>query len=339
MLSLWLGQRMQIDQLKRREFITLLGYATAWPLAARAQQPTLPVIGFMSTRSPEDHRDVVTAFRRGLGEGGRIEGKNLIIEFRWAYGHYDRMAALAGELVSQRVAVLVAAGGNPSALAAKAATSTIPIVFGSGDPIKSGLVASLNRPGGNATGVNIITNDIEPKRLGLLRELFPGAAPFGVLLNPKFPPAAQQALDITEAARTIGRSVVFLNASTDSELDAAFAALPSPRIVAMLVAADPYFDTRRDRIIAFMAQEKLPALYHLREHAVAGGLMSYGPSLSEAYREIGIYAARILNGEKPADLPVMQSVKFELVINLKTANTLGLTILPGILAIADEVIE
>ena len=208
--------------------MTLLGgAAAAWPLATRAQQPTLPVIGFMSTRSPEDHRHVVAAFRRGLGEGGRIEGKNVIIEFRWAYGQYDRMAALAGELVSQRVAVLVAAGGDPSALAAKAATSTIPIVFGSGDPIKSGLVASLNRPGGNAMGVNIITNDIEPKRLGLLHELFPGAAPFGVLLNPKLPPAAQQALDITEAARTIGRSVVFLNASTDSELDAAFAALPS----------------------------------------------------------------------------------------------------------------
>jgi len=325
--------------MKRRGFITLLGGAVAWPLAARVQQAALPVIGFLSSRSPENHRHVVAAFRRGLGEGGLIEGKNAIIEFRWAHGQYDRLAALATELVRHRVAVLVAAGGDPSALAAKTATSTIPIVFGSGDPIKSGLVASLNRPGGNATGVNIITNDIEPKRLGLLHELFPGAAPFGALLNPKFPPAAQQALDITEAARTIGRSVVFQNARIDSELDAVFATLPRQRIVAMLVAADPFFDTRRDRIIAFAAQEKLPAIYHFREHAVAGGLMSYGPSLSEAYREIGIYAARIVNGENPAELPVMQSVKFELVINLKTAKALGFEFPPTFSARADEVIE
>jgi putative tryptophan/tyrosine transport system substrate-binding protein len=235
--------------------------------------------------------------------------------------------------------VLVAAGGDPSALAAKAATSTIPIVFSSGDPIKSGLVASLNRPGGNATGVYVLTSDPETKRLGLLHELLPGAALFGALLNPKYPPAAQQALELAEAARTVDRPVVFLNASTDAELDAAFATLARQRAVAMLVAADPFFDTRRGQIIAFAAQQKLPAIYHFREYAVAGGLMSYGVSLPEAYREVGIYAARILNGAKPADLPVMQSVKFELVINLKTAKTLGFEFPPTFSARADEVIE
>ena len=274
-----------------------------------------------------------------MGEGGLIEGKNVVIEFRWARGEYDRLPALAAELVSRQVAVLVAAGGDSSARAAKAATTTIPIVFGSGDPIKAGLVASLNRPGGNATGVHILSNDLEPKRLGLLHELFPGGALFGALLNPKFPPAAQQALELAEAARTIGRPVVLLNASTDAELDAAFATLARQRVAAMLVAADPFFDTRRDQIIAFAAQQKLPAIYHFREYAVAGGLMSYGVSLSEAYRGVGIYAARILNGEKPANLPVMQSVKFELVINLKTAKTLGFEFPPTFSARADEVIE
>ena len=318
--------------------MTLLGGAAAtWPLAARAQQTTMPVIGFMSSRSPEDSANVVAAFRRGLG--GLIEGKNVVIEFRWARGEYDRLPALAAELMSRRVAVLVAAGGDPSALAAKAATSTIPIVFGSGDPIKAGLVASLNRPGGNATGVDILSNDLEPKRLGLLHELFPGAALFSALLNPKFPPAATQALELAEAARAVGRPVVFLNASTDAELDAAFATLARQRVMAMLVAADPFFDTRRDKIIAFAAQQKLPAIYHFREYAVAGGLMSYGVSLSEAYRQVGIYAARIFDGAKPADLPVMQSVKFELVINLKTAKTLGFEFPPTFSARADEVIE
>jgi putative ABC transport system substrate-binding protein len=326
--------------MRRREFITLLGgAAAAWPLAARAQQPAVPVIGFMSSRSPEDSVTVVAAFHRGLGAGGLTEGKNVVIEFRWARGEYDRLPALAAELVSRQVAVLVAAGGDPSARAAKAATTTIPIVFGSGDPIKAGLVASLNRPGGNATGVHILSNDLEPKRLGLVHELFPGAALFGALLNPKFPPAAQQALELAEAARTIGRPVVFLNASTDAELDAAFATLARQRVVAMLVAADPFFDTRRDQIIAFATQQKLPAIYHFREYAVAGGLMSYGVSLSEAYRGVGIYAARILNGEKPANLPVIQSVKFELVINLKTAKTLGFEFPPTFSARADEVIE
>jgi putative ABC transport system substrate-binding protein len=325
--------------MKRREFITLIGGATAWPLAAGAQQPAMPVIGFMSSRSPEDSVHVVAAFRKGLGEGGLVEGKNVVIEFRWARGEYDRLPALAAELVSRRVAVLVAVGGDSSALAAKAATSTIPIVFSSGDPIKHGLVASLNRPGGNATGVYPLTNDLEPKRLGLLHELFPGAALFGALLNPKYAAAAQQALELAEAARKIGQPIVLLNASTDAELDAAFATLARQRVVALLVAADPFFDTRRDQIITFAAQQKLPAIYQFREYAVAGGLMSYGVSLPEAYREVGIYAARILNGAKPEDLPVMQSVKFELVINLKTAKALGLEFPPMLLARADEVVE
>ena len=327
--------------MKRREFITALGGAAmTWPFKVRAQQPAMPVIGFMSSRSPEDSVNVVAAFRRGLDEGGRVEGKNVIIEFRWARGEYERLSALAGELISRPVAVLVSAGGDPSARAAKAATSTIPIVFGSGDPIKAGLVASLNRPGGNATGVHILTNDLEPKRLGLLHELFPGAAPLGALLNPKFPPAAEQARELAEAARTIGRPVVFMNASNDADLDAAFATLARQSVMAVLVAADPFFDTRRDRIIALAAQQKLPAIYHFRENAVAGGLMSYGVSLFEAYRQVGIYTATDSRwreaGGPPGDAV---DVKFELVINLKTAKALGLEVPPTFSARADEVIE
>jgi putative ABC transport system substrate-binding protein len=326
-------------QMKRRQFIALLGGTTlAWPLAARAQQ-AMPVVGFMSARSPEDSVTALAAFRRGLSEGGLIEGKNVVVEFRWARGEYDRLPALAAELVSRRVAMLVAVGGTPSALAAKAATSTIPIVFASSDPIKYGLVASLNRPGGNVTGVNILSIDVEPKRLGLLRELFPGAALFGALLDPKFPPAVQQALDIAEAARKLGQSLVFVNASTDAELDAAFASLVRQRVVAMLVTGDPFFDTRRDQIITFAAQLKLPAIYHFREYVAAGGLMSYGTSQLEAYHQVGIYAARILSGAKPADLPVIQAVKFEFVINLKAAKVLGVTFSDNLLSLADEVIE
>src|SRR5262249_29338890 len=236
--------------MKRREFMTLLGGAAAWPLAARAQQQSMPVIGFMSSRSPEDSVNVLTAFRRGLGEGGLIEGENVAIEFRWARGAYQELPALAAELVSRRVAVLVAVGGDPSALAAKAATSSIPIVFASTDPIKSGLVASLNRPGGNATGVYLSTEELEPKRLGFLHELFPHDALFGALINPKRQSSTDQALELTEAARKISRPIVVLNASTDAELEAAFATLARQRVAAMLEAADAIFDTLRDRIIA-----------------------------------------------------------------------------------------
>ena len=326
--------------MRRREFITLVGGAAAgWPLAARAQQGTLPVIGFMSSRSPEDSQSVLAAFRKGLSEGGLIEGKNVVTEFLWARGDFGRLPAFAAELVSRRVAVIVAAGGDVSGLAAKAATSTIPIVFGSGDPIKSGLVASLNRPGGNATGVYILANDLESKRLGLLHELFFSAALFGVLLNPEFPPTTQGAAELRATASTIGQPLTFLNASTDAELDAAFAALTKQHVTAILTVANPFFDTRRDKIITFAAQQKLPTMYHFREYVMEGGLMSYGPSLGEAYREVGVYAAKILNGAKPSDLPVLQSTKFELVINLKTANALGLTIPASFLSLADELIN
>jgi putative ABC transport system substrate-binding protein len=268
-----------------------------------------------------------------------VEGKNVLIEFRWARGDFDRLPAFASELVSKQVALIVAAGGDPSALAAKAATSIIPIVFGSSDPIKAGLVASLNRPGGNATGVYNLVNDLQAKRLGLFHGLFPNAASFGVLLDSKFPPTVREVQELTEAARTINQPLAFLNASTDAELDTAFAALAQQRVTAMLLTASPFFDSRRDKIIAFAAQQKLPAMYHFREYVVDGGLMSYGTSLAEVYREVGAYAAKILNGATPSDLPVLQTDKIELVINLKTAERLGLTIPASFLSLADELID
>jgi putative ABC transport system substrate-binding protein len=325
--------------MRRREFIALIAStAICYPLVARAQQKALPVLGFMSSRSPEDSQSVLAGFRKGLSESGLVEGKGLIIEFRWARGDFGRLPAHAAELVRDRVAVIVAAGAEPSALAAKAATSTIPIVFVSGDPIKAGLVASLNRPGGNATGVYNLTNDLETKRLGLLHELFPGATLFGVLLDPRSSSAERQAAELRAAASTIGQPLTFLNASTDAELDAALAALRQHPVTAMLLLGNPFFDTNRNKIIAFAAQQKLPAMYHFREYVVDGGLMSYGTSLGEAYREVGVYAAKILNGAKPSDLPVLQSTKFELVINLKTAKTLGLTIPASFLSLADELV-
>jgi putative ABC transport system substrate-binding protein len=336
---------MQFDQLKRRElhrreFITLLGSAVAWPLTARAQQPAIPVIGFLSARSPEDSTHLVPAFAAGLAEGGYVEGQNLAIEFRWARGRYDLLPAMAAELVSRRVAVLTAAGGEPSALAAKGATSSIPIVFGiGGDPVALGLVESFSRPGGNATGVTLLTNLMEPKRLGLLRELAPGVPLIGVLLNPKFAPAARQLQQIEEAARSINQRILVAKASTDEELEAAFETFTSERVGALLVTADPYFDTRREQIVGFAARQRLPAIYQFREYAVAGGLLSYGVSITDAYRNYGVYAARILKGAKPADLPVLQPTKFETVINLKTANALGVKISDNLLSLADEVIE
>ena len=262
--------------MKRREFITLIGGAATWPLAAWAQQKTLAVIGFMSSRSPEDSQSVLAGFRKGLSEGGIVEGKDAVIDFRWARGDFGKLPALAAELVRDRVAVIMAAGGSPSALAAKAATSTIPIVFVSSDPVKAGLVASLNRPGGNATGVYNLVNELEAKQLGLLHELFPGAILFGVLLDPKFPPAERQAAGLRAAASTIGQPLTFLNASTDAELDSALAALRQQRVTAMLPLGNPFFDTNRKKIIAFAAEQKLPAMYHFREYVVDGGLMSYG---------------------------------------------------------------
>jgi putative tryptophan/tyrosine transport system substrate-binding protein len=327
--------------MRRREFITLIGgAAVAWPLVARAQQPAMPLVGFMSARSPGDSAHLVAAFRRGMGEGGFVEGQNVAVEYRWANGEYDRMPALAADLVNRRVAVLVATGGDVSALAAKRATSTIPIVFGSGsDPVAIGMVASINRPGGNVTGVNVLTNQMEPKRLGLLHELVPGVPLIGVLMNQNFPPAARQLLDLEEASRTIGQRLFVAKASNDTELDAAFTALAQQQVRALLVAADPYFDTRRERIVAFAAQHRLPAMYQFREYAAAGGLVSYGVSLSEAYRLEGAYTAKILKGEKPSDLPVQLLVKTELVINLKAAKALGFEFPATFSARADEVIE
>jgi ABC-type uncharacterized transport system substrate-binding protein len=250
--------------MKRREFIALLGGAATWPLAARAQQPPpLPIIGFMSARGPEDSAYLLEAFRRGLAEGGFVQGQNVAIEFRWAHGQYDRLPAIAADLVSRRVNVITAVGGDPSPIAAKHATSTIPIVFGVGsDPVSAGLVESFNRPGGNVTGVTVLTNVMEPKRLGLLRELAPGAPLIGVLLNPNFPPAALQLQQIEQAARGVGQQITVARASTDEELDAAFATLIKERVDALLVADDPYFDTRRERIIGFAARQRLPAIYH-----------------------------------------------------------------------------
>ena len=324
--------------MKRREFITLLGGAAAWPLGARAQQQPMPVIGFMSARAPEDSAHLLAAFRRGLAEGGYVEGQNVSVEFRWARGQYDLLPAMAADLVSRRVSVLVAVGGDPSPRAAKRATSTIPIVFGvGGDPISEGLVESFNRPGGNATGDTLYTNIMEPKRLGLLRELVPGVPLIGVLLNPSLAP--YQLPQIEEAARSIDQRILVAKASTDEELMAAFTALTVERVGALLVAADPYFDTRRDQIVGFAERQRLPAIYHFREYAVAGGLLSYGVSVTDGYRQRGVYTARILRGAKPADLPVLQPTKFETVINLKTAKALGIKISDNLLSLADEVIE
>jgi putative ABC transport system substrate-binding protein len=328
--------------MKRREFITLLGgAAVALPLGARAQQPAMPVIGFLSSRSPDESKHLVAAFRTGLQTaGGYVEGQNVAIEYRWAEGQYGRLPELAADLVRRGVVVLVTTGGEPSALAAKAATSTIPIVFtAGGDPVKFGLVASLNRPGGNATGVSLLTTAPEAKRLGLLKELVPIAGVFGVLINPNYQGAEAQSREVQEAARAIGRQIQIVYAGNDQELEAAFATLIQQRTTALLVSADPFFDTRRDRIVALAAQFKLPAIYQFRDYAVAGGLLSYGINITDGYRQVGIYTGQVLQGAKPADLPIYQSIKFELVINLKTAKALGVKISDNLLSIADEVIE
>jgi putative ABC transport system substrate-binding protein len=327
--------------IKRRAFIALLGGAAAgWPLVARAQQAAMPVIGFLSSRAPEDSPHLVVAFRHGLADGGFVEGQNVAIEYRWARGQYDLLPGMAAELVSRRVNVLTAAGGEPSALAAKRATSTIPIVFGLGsDPISVGLVESWNRPGGNATGITLLTRALEPKRLGLLREVVPGVTLVGVLLNPSFPTADRQLEEIEEAARAIDQRIVVAKARSDAELDMALATLSKEGAGALLVCADAYFDTRRDRIVDFARRQRLPAIYQFREYAIAGGLLSYGVSVTDAYRQYGVYTANILKGAKPADLPVLQPTKFEFVINLKTARALGLKISDNLLSLADEVIE
>ena len=327
--------------IRRREFITLLGgAAAAWPLVARAQQPGMPVIGFLSTRASYESEYLTAAFRRGLAENGYVDGQNLILEYRWAEGQYDRLPALASELVRRSVAVLFAAGGDATALAARAATSTIPIICIVGsDPVKLGLVASYNRPGGNITGMSILTSSLEPKRLGLLRELVPQATTLGVMLNPNNPPAERQLRDLQDAARAIGLQLHVLQASNDREIETAFESVPLHRIPALAVAADPFFNSRRDKLVALAARHAVPAMYQFREYPVAGGLMSYGIDISDAYRQVGVYAGRVLKGEKPADLPVLQPTKFEFVINLKTAKALGVKLSDHLLSLADEVIE
>ena len=294
----------------------------------------------MSGRSPDDSVRVVAAFRDGLGEAGFVDGQNVTIEYRWGLGQYDRMPALAADLVNRHVAVLVGVGGDVSAVAAKQATATIPIVFGlGGNPVKAGLVESLNRPGGNATGFTLLTSELEAKRLGMLHDLVPGAAVIGALLNPNFPPAVSQLQQLEEAARTINQKISVLKAGNDTELDAAFASLVEQKVGALLVTADPYFDTRRDRFIALAQQNRLPTMYQFRDYAVAGGLISYGPSITDMYRQAGVYTGQILKGAKPADLPVLQPTKFEFVVNLKTAKALRLVIPAGLISYADEVIE
>jgi len=326
--------------MRRRQFIVLVGAAAVWPWLATAQQPTAPVIGFMSGRSPDDSKHLLAAFRQGLGEAGFAEGQNVTIEYRWALGQQDRLPALAADLVKRPVTVIAALGGDASATAAKLATSTIPIVFGIGaDPVEAGLVDSVGRPGRNATGYTLLTRGLEPKRLGLLRDLLPNAAMIAVLYNPTSRPAAAQLEALEKAAQIISQRLSIFPVSNDTELGASLASIQQQRVSALLLAGDPYFDTRRDRIIMFAAQNKLPAIFQFREYAVAGGLMSYGPSITDSYRQAGNYVGQILKGAKPADLPVLQPTKFELVFNLKTAKALGLAIPPGLISFADEVIE
>ena len=330
--------------MKRREFIAFAAGAVAspiaWPAAARAQQPAMPVVGYLQSRSAAASAHLADSFRRGLREAGFIEGQNVKIEFRWADGHFERLPAMAKELAGIPVAVLAATGGEPAVMAAKAATSTIPIVFGmSGDPVKFGLATSFNRPGKNATGMSILTATLEPKRLGLLHELVPRATTVGAFVDTKFPPAESQLQDLQQAAPQAGVTLRVFRIGTDRDIDAAFETIAHERLGALAVAASPYFDTRREKIIALAARHAVPAIYHFREYAVSGGLMSYGIDIREVHRQVGRYTGQILKGAKPGDLPIMLPTKFEFVINLKTAKALGLTVPSGLLSIADEVIE
>jgi putative ABC transport system substrate-binding protein len=329
--------------MRRRHFISLLGGAVAaWPHAVRAQQPAMPVIGFLHSASRESSVSFVAGLKRGLGEeAGFVEGRNVAIEYRWAEGLYERLPALAAELVRHPVSVLVAGGGPPSALAAKAATSTIPVVFSSGsDPVKLGIVESLNRPSGNITGVVHFYGALVAKRLELLRELVPGATAVGLLTNPSNPAEAEPDIKAArEAAHALRMELYVLPASNERDIDAVFATLSDRRLAGLVMGADPFLGSRRGQVAALAARHVMPVISNLREFAAAGGLASYGTSIADAYRQVGVYVARILNGAKPAELPVVQPVKFELIINLKTAKALGLDVPPSLLVRADEVIE
>jgi putative ABC transport system substrate-binding protein len=326
--------------MKRRELIRLLGGAAAWPLAARAQQPAMPVVGYLNNAFPESDASRLTGLRRGLSQSGYVEGRNLVIEYRWAGNQADRLPALAADLVQLRVATIVTPG-LVSTLAAKAATTSIPIVFGLGnDPVQLGLVASLNRPGGNLTGYNAFIGELGAKGLALLHELVPSTTTIGFLENPNNPSVFElMTRDVLAAAAAVGSKVQILKASTDSEIDAAFVNLVQARTGALLVGADAFFNNRIEQFVALAERHAIPTMYSFREFVMAGGLISYGPSLIEQYRQIGLYTGRILKGEKPADLPVMQATKIELIVNLKSAKALGLEVPAKLLALADDVIE
>jgi putative ABC transport system substrate-binding protein len=328
--------------MRRREFITVAGGVIAWPLGARAQQPAKTMVGFLSSRSPSESAKELAGFHHGLREAGYVEGSNVTIEYRWAENQYDRLPVLAADLIARKVAVIAATGGPVAGLAVKTATTSIPIpfVFISGaDPVRVGLVSSLNRPGGNATGVNLLITAIEAKRLGLLHEMIPSATGFGVFVNPKSPDVEAQINEVHEAARIIGKELHIQRASNEGEIDAGFATLAHVKGVAVLVAGDPSFTSQREIFVASAARHAIPAMYETSSYTTAGGLASYGPSLPDMYRQVGVYVGRILKGEKPADLPVVQPTKIELVINLKAAKALGLTVPPSLLARTDEVIE
>jgi len=330
-----------MSNMKRRAFITLLGGAAAWPLAARAQQPTMPVVGLVNARAPEASVRVAGAYRKGLNEAGYVEGQNVTVEYHWLDGQYDRLRSLMTDLVRRRVAVIATPGATLAALAAKAATATIPIVFSANeDPVKLGLVASLARPGGNATGINNLLGEVAAKRLGLLHDLVPKAVRIAVLINPANTPIAKAALrDIPEAARAIGLQIQVLNASTSREIEAAFATLVRDQAEALFVAPDAFFIGRRVQFATFAARYGIPTAYSTREEVEAGGLMSYGTDNPDMWRQVGIYTGQILKGAKPAELPVLQSTKFEFVINGQTARLLGIEVPNSLQLLADEVIE
>ena len=327
--------------MKRREFITLLGSAAAWPLAARAQQPVLPVIGFVDAGSAIASAHYAAAFRQGLNEAGYTDGRNVTVEYHWLEGRYDQLPRVIADLVNRRVAVIATPAGIPASLAAKAATSTIPIVFGVGDdPVKLGLVANLARPGGNVTGVNFFAAEAVPKRLGLLRDLVPGAKRIAVIINPSnIATAEATSKEVQKTTGAFGLQMPILNATSRDEIDAAFAAISRERAEALFVAPDGFFVTRRVQFATLAATNRIPAAYPSRFYAEVGGLMSYGADPSDSFRQVGLYTGRILNGAKPADLPVMQTTKFEFVLNLQTAKALGLDVPSGLLLAADEVIE